>query len=53
MSPELLHQKEFAMSESEDGQLTRQSDYYALGLVVYEAGVHASGAVIGSSSQTF
>jgi len=36
MSPELLHPERFEMPESEDNRPTRQSDCYALGMVIYE-----------------
>jgi len=39
MSPELLHPERFGMPESEDNRPTKQSDCYALGMVVYEVGV--------------
>ena len=42
MSPELLHPERFGMSVSEDNRPTRQSDCYALGMVIYEVGEHAS-----------
>jgi len=40
MSPELLDPERFGMPESEDNRPTRQSDCYALGMVIYEVGVH-------------
>ena len=40
MSPELLHPERFGMPESEGNRPTRQSDCYALGMVIYEVGVH-------------
>jgi len=36
MSPELLDPERFGMPESEDNRPTRQSDCYALGMVIYE-----------------
>jgi len=36
MSPELLHPERFGIPESEDNRPTRQSDCYALGMVIYE-----------------
>ena len=39
MSPELLDPERFGMPESEDNRPTRQSDCYALGMVIYEVGV--------------
>ena len=41
--PELLDPERFGMPESEGNRLTRPSDCYALGTVVYEVGVCASG----------
>ena len=37
MSPELLDPERFGIPESEDNRPTRQSDCYALGMVIYEA----------------
>jgi len=42
MSPELLDPERFGMPESEGNRPTRQSDCYALGMVIYEVGAHAS-----------
>jgi len=42
MSPELLDPERFGIPESEDNWPTKQSDCYALGMVIYEVGVHAS-----------
>ena len=42
MSPELLHPERFGMPESESNRPTRQSDCFALGMVIYEVGVRAS-----------
>jgi len=42
MSPELLHPERFGMPESENNRPTRQSDCYALGMVIYEVGIRAS-----------
>jgi len=39
MSPELLDPERFGIPESEDNRPTRQSDCYALGMVIYEVGV--------------
>ena len=39
MSPELLYPERFGMPESENNRPTRQSDCYALGMVIYEVGV--------------
>ena len=41
MSPELLDPDGFGIPESEDNRPTRQSDCYALGMVIYEVGVLA------------
>jgi len=46
MSPELLDPEKFGVPESEDNRPTRQSDCYALGMVIYEVGVRASGFVV-------
>jgi len=45
MSPELLDPERFGMPESENNRPTKQSDCYALGMVIYEVGVHTSGCV--------
>jgi len=42
MSPELLHPEGFGIPKSDEKRPTRQSDCYALGMVIYEVGVHAS-----------
>ena len=42
MSPELLDPERFGMPGSEDNRPTRQSDCYALGMVIYEVSVRAS-----------
>ena len=42
MSPELLDPERFGMPESEGNRPTRQSDCYALGMVIYEVRIHAS-----------
>jgi serine/threonine protein kinase len=39
MSPELLHPERYGMPESEGNRPTRQSDCYALGMVIYEVGI--------------
>ena len=39
MSPELLDPERFGMPESENNRPTRQSDCYALGMVIYEVGL--------------
>ena len=41
MSPELLDPERFGIPRSEDNRPTRQSDCYALGMVIYEVSVHA------------
>ena len=41
MSPELLHPEMFGMPESEGNRPTRQSDCYALGMVIYEVSPYA------------
>jgi len=41
MSPELLDPERFRMPESERNRPTRQSDCYALGMVIYEVSVCA------------
>jgi len=46
MSPELLDPERFGMPESEDNRPTRQSDCYALGMVIYEAGVSVNQFVV-------
>ena len=46
MSPELLDPERFGMPESEDSRPTKQSDCYALGMVIYEVGVHAARSVV-------
>jgi len=50
MSPELLDPERFGMPESEGNRPTRQSDCYALGMVIYEVGVRTSKFVVVSSS---
>jgi len=42
MSPELLDPERFGIPESEGDRPTRQSDCYALGMVIYEVGARAS-----------
>ena len=42
MSPEILYPERFGMPPSEVNRPTRQSDCYALGMVIYEVGSHAS-----------
>ena len=45
MSPELLHPERFEIPESEDNRPTGESDCYALGMVIYEVRMRASGFV--------
>ena len=49
MSPELLYPEKFGMPESEGNRPTRQSDCYALGMVIYEVGVHTTEFVAANS----
>ena len=42
MSPELMDPERFGMPESEDNRPTRQSDCYALGMVIYEVSIRGS-----------
>ena len=49
MSPELLDPERFGMPVSEDNRPTRQSDCYALGMVIYEVGVRVGNFVVTSS----
>ena len=49
MSPELLVPDQFNVPQSEGDRPTRQSDCYALGMVIYEVGVRASGLVLSDS----
>ena len=46
MSPELLHPERFGMPESEGNRPTRQSDCYALGMVIYEVGPRSSESAV-------
>ena len=41
ISPELTDPERFGMPELEDNRPTRQSDCYALGMVIYELSVQA------------
>ena len=41
MSPEILDPERFGIPKSENNRPTRQSDCYALGMVIYEVGVRA------------
>ena len=49
MSPELLDPERFGMPESEGNRPTRQSDCYALGMVIYEVGARASQFIVVNS----
>jgi len=49
MSPELLDPERFGMPESEGNRPTRQSDCYALGMVIYEVSANASEFVVVNS----
>jgi len=40
MSPELLDPERFGMPVSEENRPTKQSDCYALGMVIYEVCIH-------------
>jgi serine/threonine protein kinase len=40
MSPELLDPERFGIPQVEENRPTRQSDCYALGMVIYEVSVH-------------
>jgi len=42
MSPELLDPERLEMPESEGNRPTRQSDCYALGMVIYEVSINAN-----------
>jgi len=46
MSPELLDPERFGMPESEGNRPTRQSDCYALGMVIYEVGARTSKFIV-------
>ena len=46
MSPEILHPERFGMPTSEDNRPTRQSDCYALGMVIYEVSPYANSLVV-------
>jgi len=46
MSPELLDPERFRMPHPEDNRPTKQSDCYALGMVIYEVSVHVNGFVV-------
>jgi serine/threonine protein kinase len=46
MSPELLDPEMFGIPQSEGDRPTRQSDCYALGMVIYEVHIRASPFVV-------
>ena len=46
MSPELLDPERFGMSATGDNRPTKQSDCYALGMVIYEVGVRVNWFVV-------
>ena len=50
MSPELLDPERFGMPESENNRPTKQSDCYALGMVIYEVSVYV-GKIVPANSQ--
>jgi len=49
MSPELLDPERFGMPESEGNRPTRQSDCYALGMVIYEVSARTSKLIVADS----
>ena len=49
MSPELLDPERFGVPESEGNRPTKQSDCYALGMVIYEVGVCVNRFIFPSS----
>jgi hypothetical protein len=49
MSPELLDPELFGIPESEGDRPTRQSDCYALGMVIYEVRVRGGHFVVENS----
>jgi len=49
MSPELLDPERFGMPESEDNRPTRQSDCYALGMVIYEVSIRIRKFILANS----
>jgi len=46
MSPELLYPERFGIPQPEGDRPTRQSDCYALGMLIYEVGIHVNWFVI-------
>jgi hypothetical protein len=49
MSPELLDPELFRIPQSEGDRPTRQSDCYALGMVIYEVRIRASPSFVADS----
>jgi hypothetical protein len=49
MSPELLDPGRFGIPHSEGGRPTRQSDCYALGMVIYEVRVRVGKFIVTNS----
>jgi serine/threonine protein kinase len=49
MSPELLNPEMFDIPQSEGVRPTKQSDCYALGMVIYEVRVRVNGFVVANS----
>jgi hypothetical protein len=49
MSPELLDPEMFGIPPSEGDRPTRQSDYYALGMVIYEVRIRMCPFVVANS----
>ena len=49
MSPELLDPERFGVPESEGNRPTRQSDCYALGMVIYEVHDHTNELVLANT----
>ena len=52
MSPELLDPERFGIPQSEDNRPTRQSDCYALGMVIYEVRVSVNRFMVVNSCLT-
>jgi hypothetical protein len=46
MSPELLYPENFGIPQSEGDRPTRQSDCYALGMVIYEVRIRVTLPVV-------
>jgi hypothetical protein len=53
MSPELLNPEMFGIPQSEGDSPTRQSDCYALRMVIYEVRIRASPFAIGDNQPGF